>query len=119
MRIAAGERLVGGADAVLENGDVFAELEHLVQAMRDVEDGESLGAQAAQQVEQRAHFVRGERGGRFVQDQHLGAAEQRLGDLHHLALAERQRLDRQIERHGEPEPLAYGGHFVGKAADSP
>ena len=89
-RIDAGQRLVRRARAVLQHGHVVAERQHLVQAMRDVEDGGAFLAQTLQQALQRLRLMRGERGGRLVEDEHARLAIERLGDLHHLPPAERK-----------------------------
>ena len=41
------ERPVGGAHAVLENGDMLAERHHLVQAVGDVEYGDALAPESS------------------------------------------------------------------------
>jgi hypothetical protein len=58
--------------------------EHFIQAMADVQDGNTLGPQPAQQMEQRFGFARGQRGRRLVQDQHAALPAKRPRDADHL-----------------------------------
>ena len=105
-RVDAAHRAVGGHRAVLEDGDVVAEAHHFVEPVRDVEDGDPLLSQPVQELGQRVGFVRRERRGRLVEDEHPRLAKERLGDLHHLAPAERQVADGKRKVFLEPDQLA-------------
>ena len=59
--IEPGERTIGGDCPVLQHGDVVAEVENLVQPVRDIEDGDALVAQPANKLHQYRHVRRGER----------------------------------------------------------
>ena len=56
--------------AVAQHRDAIADLVDLVEEVRDEQDGDALVAQAADQREQRLHFVGVEARGRLVEDQH-------------------------------------------------
>ena len=77
-----------GDDAVLEDGDVVGEAHHLVEAVGDVEDGGaarsgSRGAPSASPSRGREREV-------ACEDEDAGLAIEGLGDLDHLAAAERR-----------------------------
>ena len=89
-------RGVDGADkrAVLEDRDPLAELEHLGEAMRDIENGDAIVLQPPDAREQLLGFVAGQRCGGFVEDDDTRVCHQCSGDLDHLAIG-----DGQIARH--------------------
>ena len=80
--------------AVAEHRDPIAELEHLVQAMADEEDGDTVGGQTPHLTEEALDLVRRQRRRRLVHDQHAHVAGHRLGDLDGLLGA-----DGQLRRH--------------------
>ena len=104
--IGAGERLVRGDHAVLEDGDMVAEPHDFVQPVGNVEDRRARFAQRPEQPRQGLRLVRRQRRGRLVEDQHPRFAKQRLGDLDHLPSAERQVADRPGEVVVEPDHVA-------------
>ncbi len=106
LPVDAGERLVGGDAAVLQHGDMGAERLHLVEAVGDIEQRRAAVAQRLDEAGEDAGLMGGERGGRLVKDEHAGLTEERLGDLHHLAAAEREVGDRHVERLGEAHHVA-------------
>ena len=61
-------------------------------------------------LEQLVRLLRGQHGGRLVEDQHLGAAVERLQDLDPLLLADRDVLDLRARVDREPEPLRELAH---------
>ena len=65
-------------------------VEHLVELVRDEDDRRPLRRQRAQDLEQVLRLLRGQHRGRLVEDQHLGAAEQRAQDLDALLLRRRR-----------------------------
>ena len=56
--------------AVAQHRHAIADLVHLVEEVRDEQDGDALVAQPADQREQRLHFVGVEARGGLVEDQH-------------------------------------------------
>jgi hypothetical protein len=72
------------------HGHRIAQRHDLLELVRDQQDGRAAVAQAAQGVEQRLGLGRRQHRGRFVQDQDVRAAVQRLQNLQPLALAHRQ-----------------------------
>ncbi len=99
--------------AVAQHGDAVGELVHLGHAMRDVDDGESLGAQPRDQVEQPARLAIGERGGRLVHHQDARPRMHRARDLDHLLLGDRQIADQRAR----PEAGAEAREHLRAAAD--
>jgi hypothetical protein len=79
--------------AVAKHRADVGELFDLVHAMGDVENGQVLVAQLAEDLVDLVHVRRGQRRGGLVQDQQLGIAAERLGDLDHLAARQGQVLD--------------------------
>ncbi len=73
--------------AVAEDGDGVAELRHVAEDVADVDEGAALGLEPRHHVEEPRGLARGERGRRLVEDDEVGGAVQRLGDLDELALA--------------------------------
>ena len=86
---------------VLQDGDDVHQVDHLVQPMRDVEDGPPLIAQAAEQGVQPGDLLDAQRGGGLVEDDHGRVGRQRLGDLDQLLVGdgERPHLRRAVEAH--------------------
>jgi hypothetical protein len=78
------------AAAVAQHGDLVGDREHLVHAVRDVDDGHAAVAQAADDLEHLLDFVAAQRGGRLVHQQHLGIDADGLGNLQQLALGDAQ-----------------------------
>ena len=76
--------------AVPQDGHVLADLEDLLEVVRDVEDGDAAGDQLADALEQAADRVALQRRRRLVQQDAPGAAGQRPGDLDDLQLLDRQ-----------------------------
>ena len=89
--------------AAPEHRDPVGDLEHLVQLVADEDDRLAVGLQAADDREELARLLRRQHRRRLVEDQDLGAAEERLQDLDPLLLAdgdardERRRVDREPE----------------------
>ena len=59
--IKPGQGAIGGDRSVLQNGDVVAEVEDLVQPVRDIEDGDATVAQTANELHQYSDVRRRER----------------------------------------------------------
>jgi hypothetical protein len=95
-----------GADyaAAAHHGDGVGDVEDFLQIVGDQDDGLALFLEQPQDFEQRRGFLRGEHGGRLVEDQDVGAAVDLLENLHALLGAHRQVVD-----HGQRidvEPVA-------------
>jgi len=81
---------------VAQNGDPVAELEHLVQPMRDVYDRHTLTPQPAHDLEQALDLPPGQRRGGLVHHQDPCVLRQRLGDLDHLLLCDPEAVHRSM-----------------------
>ena len=81
----------GDGGAAPDDGDLVGDREHLVELVRDEDDGEALGLELAQVVEERVDLLRHQDGGRLVEDEDLGAAVEHLEDLHPLPVADAER----------------------------
>ncbi len=77
--------------AVAEHDDVVADLEDLLEMVRDVEDRDAAGDERAYALEQPAHAVAFERRGRLVEQQDARTSRERAGDLDDLALLDGER----------------------------
>ena len=78
------------APAVAQHGHAIGELEHLVHAVRGVDDRDAFARELAHDLEQRLAFRRRQRRGRLVHDEDARVERQRLGDLDQLLLADAQ-----------------------------
>ena len=96
----------GRADrrAAADDGDLVGDRQHLAQLVRDEDDGQALGLELAQVVEERVDLLRDQHGGRLVEDQGAGAAVEDLEDLHALAVGDAELLDQDVGAH--PEAVA-------------
>ena len=84
---------------VAQDGDVVAELQHLLVAMADEDDGDALGGERPDRREQPGGIVGTQRRRRFVEHEDSRALQrQHLGDLDELALRLRQLGDRCVHR---------------------
>ena len=93
-----------GIGAVAQHQDAIGQPLYLAQAVGDVDDADTTGAQLADDGEQHLGLFAGETGGRFIHDQHAGIGGQGFGDLHQLAAADGQAADRNIGRDVEADP---------------
>src|SRR5688572_6287970 len=85
--------------AVAEHREFVRDLEQLVHLVGDIDDAFALRPQVADDLEQMRDFPLGQGRGRLVHDQDVGFVGDRLGDLHHLAVRNRQvaHLDLRID----------------------
>ena len=88
------------------HGDPVADLLDLVHAVRDEDHAHALARERADHREQAIARGHVERGGRLVEDQDLGVAQERADDPAGLAIRERELLDRHAEVDVAPEQLA-------------
>ena len=84
-----------GADdpAVLDDSHPVGNAEHFLQPMGDVDDADALVAKLRNPLEQEIRLPPGNDGGRFVENEQPGAADQSLGDLDHLPVGNAQSPD--------------------------
>ena len=74
--------------SVAQNRDAIGDRLHLVQAVGDVEDGDALGAQLADDLEQALGLDGRENGRRLVEGDDLMRHQQGAGDLHELPVGD-------------------------------
>ena len=84
----------------------------LLEAVGNVEDGDALRLELADEAEERGRLDRGQRRGRLVEDRDPVRNGERAGDLRQLALRDRQALHRRGHRRLDPEHP----HRLGRAA---
>ncbi|CAI7638077.1 unnamed protein product, partial [Penicillium discolor] len=112
----------GNEGAVLEDRDPVAEVEDLLQPVRDVDDGDPSGREPADDRVQQLHLAVAEGGGRLVHRDHLRVERQRLHDLDDLLLGHRQRAHpglRIDEGDAEIAQQLPGTHVHGPDVDEP
>ena len=88
-----------------QHGHAVGDGLHLVELVRDEDDGLALGGHRAERLEEPLGLLRREHGGRLVEDQNPGVAIERLQDLDALLLADRELPDLRLRAHGEPVAL--------------
>ena len=88
-----GGRPGGHVLAVLEDGDRRAELEDLLQPVRDVDDRDAAVGEAPDDGVEELDLVVGQCGRRLVHLDHLGVEADGLGDLDDLLLGDREAAD--------------------------
>ena len=102
--------------AVAHHRDAVGQFVDLVQPVGDVDDGDAVALEFADQVEQLAHVGVLQRLGRLVEKQNLRIGGERAGDLDDVALRQRQFGDAPVHRHAQlvggdarQQPLGLGG----------
>ena len=101
VEVGAGD--LGGDLAVAEHGGAVADREHLGQAVGDVEHGDALGLEAAEDAEERGDLGAGERGGGLVEHEDARAVGEGAGDHHEVALGGGERGDDGAGVHRQAE----------------
>ena len=76
-RCVRGGQVGGDGAAVLEDGDPVADLADLLEPVRDVDDGDALGGQVADDPEEVLHLLLVEGGGGLVHDDQPGVVGER------------------------------------------
>ena len=79
---------------VSQHRHAVAELEDLVEPVRDEDDAPALRDEVARRPEHALDLRLAERRGRLVEDEQARVADEEAGDLDELPLADRERLDR-------------------------
>ncbi len=104
----------GDVRAVAHHGDRVAQVEDLVEAVRDEDEGSALVAQAAGHGEEALDLDPAEGGGRLVHDEEPRLEGDRLGDLDDLLVGDGQAPGRsaRVEVDAQPaeEALRLGVH---------
>ncbi|CAM2160699.1 hypothetical protein PT2222_80283 [Paraburkholderia tropica] len=108
IAVEVGDRIESlDALAVAEHRHAVAQLVDFVHAVRDVDDRAAVRAQRVDDAKEVFGFARRERTRRFVEGDHARVAHQRLADLDHLALADREILHRRARIDALAEPLQF------------
>ena len=111
-RLELGRRFRRHLLAVAQHRDDVGDGFDLLEAMGNVEDGDALRLELADEVEERGGLDRGQRRGRLVEDRDPVRNGERASDLRELALRDRQPL----HRHGHRGLDAEDAHRLGRAA---
>ena len=80
---------------------VVGDREHLAELVGDEDDGQALGLEFAEVVEERVDLLRHEDRGGLVEDEGAGAAVEDLEDLHALAVGHAEFLDEGVGAYAE------------------
>ncbi len=105
--------LVLGETAVSKNDQAVRQCVDLAEAVGDVEDRDAVVAHFLDQREQALRFRRGERGGRFVEDQEPGAGGQGSGEDQQLAVGDAEFGDVPFEEGVAPAEVEGGLDLAG------
>ena len=92
LAVGTGDLLADLAAASHDDGAV-GDLGHVIEGVRDDDDGVTLGAQAQDQVEDTTRLAHAERRGRLVEDDDLRGERRGPGDGDHLTLPARHQPD--------------------------
>ena len=104
---------------VPEHRHAVAELEDLVEPVRDEDHAATLRDELAGRPEHPLDLRLAQRRGRLVEDEQAGVADEQARDLDELALADREGLDRSAEPHvAEPELVEDAPGLLGETAPS-
>ncbi len=95
-RVDLARAIDGDQPPVSQNGDPIGQLEDLVEAMRNVQNGDALRPQPPQMGKESSDLRLAQAGGRLVEDQQPRAASHRAGDSHLLFFRRRQFLDHAV-----------------------
>ena len=115
-----GDRQRRHQPAVAQHRHAIGERHDFLEPVRDVDAADAVGAQGADQREQPRRLDVGERRGRLVEQQHLGARAEGAGDLDQLLLGHPQRAGRaiQVERDADPGEQLGGAGAAGAPVDA-
>ena len=108
--------------AVAQHGDAVGDLVHLIEEVADEENGDSAGAQVANDREQLLHLTPVQARGRLIEDEHLRVEHHGAADGHELLNGDRVArehgagVDRESETLQVPRRLAVRGLPVDAAA---
>ena len=103
--------------AVAQHGHAVAERLDLVHLVRDDDDGLAVVAHAAQDGEELVRLLRGEHGGRLVEDEDVRTAVERLDDLDRLLLGHGHIVDLLVRVEVEAVALADAADARGRGLE--
>ena len=103
--------------AVAQHGHAVAQRLDLVHLVRDDDDGLAVVAHAAQDGEELVRLLRGEHGGRLVEDEDVRAAVERLDDLDRLLLGHGHIVDLLVRVEVEAVALADAADARGRGLE--
>ena len=85
-----------GADVhpIAQDGVIIGQLEDFIELMRDKQDRFAVLLQTLNDVIKLQDFMLGKRGGRLIEDHHLGVESQRPGNRHHVTLGDAEGFQR-------------------------
>ena len=98
--------------AVPEHGHPVGHCHHLVELVGDEDDRPPVIGEGAQRAEEVMGLLRGQHGGRLVQDEDANPAVQELEDLHPLLLADGELPHGRLGRHFQTVPAAQFPHLA-------
>ncbi len=93
--------------AAAQDRDPVADRDRLAQLVGDEDDRRPVGGEVLHHAEQLVGLGRGEHGRRFVEDEDLDLAVERLEDLDPLLHADGEVLDEGVRVDGEPEAVRH------------
>ena len=99
-----GDRPAADLAAVAQHGEAVAQRHHLVEAMGDEDDAETLRPKVAHDAEQLVDLGRAQRRSRLVHDDEPRSHRQSAGDLDHLLLGDAEIADQREGIEVEAEP---------------
>jgi len=91
--------------AVAQHRDEVAELDHLLETMRDVDDRDAVVDESTDDPEETLDLARRKRRGGLVHDQHAHLLRERLADRDHLLGPDRQIAQKRARVPALAEPL--------------
>ena len=103
--------------AVAQHGHAVAERLDLMHLMRDDDDGLAVVAHRAQHGKELVRLLRGEHGGRLVEDEDIRAAVERLDDLDRLLLGHGHIVDLLVRVKVEAVALADAADARGRGLE--
>ena len=92
--------------AVAQHRDIVGQRDHFIEKVRNEDDPLALSGEAANRLIDDLSLVVGERGGRLVHHDEIGAAAERLHYRHHLPATDRQVADNLVAVDGIADFLA-------------
>ncbi len=99
-----GNRAFGNLLAIAEDGQPFADFQHLAHLVADEEYCDALCLNIAHDLEQRIDFMPRQRGGRLVHDDEAGVSHDGARNRHDLLARCRQAVHIRIEVDADVEP---------------
>ncbi|MGY4425581.1 hypothetical protein ACVWY2_008030 [Bradyrhizobium sp. JR6.1] len=95
---------------VAQHDDAIGTAHDLAEPVRDVDHRDAVDLQVGDHLQQPLRLRNRQAGGRLVHDDHAGIDRERLGDLHHLTLRDRQIVDQCVRCEIGAQPLQQRRH---------